>query len=69
MSYEIGALRGKLATEIPVTKYLGLEVVGHDARGLTSGRPLVEQRQPRGQPWSRPSTDGSWPWQQPPRID
>jgi thioesterase domain-containing protein len=40
MSDEIGALRGKMATEIPVTQHLGLEVVGHDAGGLTLAAPL-----------------------------
>lgn len=40
MADELGALRGKLATEIPLTQHLGLEVVGHDARGLTLAAPL-----------------------------
>jgi thioesterase domain-containing protein len=40
MSDELGALRGKLATEIPVTQHLGLEVVGYDAGGLTLAAPL-----------------------------
>jgi thioesterase domain-containing protein len=37
---ELGALRSKLATEIPVTQHLGLEVVRHDSRGLTLAAPL-----------------------------
>lgn len=40
MSDELGALRAKLATEIPVTLHLGLEVIGHDAGGLTLAAPL-----------------------------
>jgi len=40
MSDALGALRGKLATEIPVTQHLGLEVVWHDAAGLTLAAPL-----------------------------
>ncbi len=40
MTDEIGALSGKLATEIPVTQHLGLEVVGHDWCGLTLAAPL-----------------------------
>lgn len=38
---ELGALRGKLATEIPVTQHLGLEVIGHDTDGLTLAAPLA----------------------------
>lgn len=48
MSDELGALRAKLATEIPVTLHLGLEVIGHDAGGLTLAAPLSNERQPPG---------------------
>lgn len=42
MPDEIGALRSKLATEIPVTQHLGLEVVEHDINGLILAAPLAK---------------------------
>ncbi len=48
MSDELGALRGKLATEIPVTLHLGLEVIGHDAGGLTLAAPLSKNLNHQG---------------------
>lgn len=42
MADELEALRGKLATEIPVTQHLGLEVIRYDDRGLTLAAPLAQ---------------------------
>ena len=42
MSDPLSALRGKLASEIPVTLHLGLEVIAHDERGLVLAAPLAK---------------------------
>jgi len=39
---ELAELRGKLASEIPVTQHLGLEVVSWDAGGLVLAAPLAK---------------------------
>ena len=41
MTQDVNALRGKLATEIPVTQHLGLEVVRSDRDGLVLAAPLA----------------------------
>jgi thioesterase domain-containing protein len=42
MSDPLSALRSKLASEIPVTLHLGLEVLAHDEDGLILAAPLAK---------------------------
>ena len=42
MPDQLLSLRDKLATEIPVTQHLGLEVVSYDHTGLQLGAPLIK---------------------------
>ena len=42
MNDSLDALRGKLASEIPVTQHLGLEVVAREGRGLVLAAPLAK---------------------------
>ena len=66
MSDELGVLRSKLATEIPVTLHLGLEVVRHGAGGLVLAAPLSKNVNHQGTAFAGSvnavATLAGWAW-------